>query len=165
MELDKKTYLWIIAAPFLFLLHEAEEYLTALPWLADHIALVPTAIARLIPPTSDFIAYAGVAFFVIYLIAGLVAIKSRSRALPWIILAILMMARLENAALHTLESVVLFSYTPGAVTAILIIAPVTIYLVRRFIQLGLISRRSLIMIVPTAFVVQTAAIATMLMLG
>ena len=165
MPLDARTRWMILACPFLFVLHEAEEYLTALPWLTHHIALIPPSIARIIPDTPHFIAYGAVGFFVLFAAAGMLALRSAPRSIPWLIFAILITARLENAVLHTVESIALMEYAPGVITAILIVAPVTIYLMRRLIQLELISRSSLFVVIPAAFIAQTAGIAAMLLLG
>jgi len=40
----EKPFSWILALPPLFLLHEAEEYRTMLPWLSEHSSLVPAAV-------------------------------------------------------------------------------------------------------------------------
>lgn len=163
--LDARTRSLVLACPFLFVLHEAEEYRTALPWLAEHSAMIPGAIARVLPQTPDFIGYAAFFFFAVFLIAALIALRSAPRSIPWLGFATLIVARLENAVLHALESVVLFQYTPGVITAVLIVLPVTLYLIRRFVQLELITRSSLLVIIPIAFAVQTLSIGGMLLLG
>ena len=155
----------VLACPFLFVLHEAEEYLTALPWIEKHIAIIPPSIARIIPDTPAFIAYAAAGFFVLYAASALFALRSKPHSIGWLIFAILITARLENAVLHTIESVALMEYAPGVITAVLLVAPVTIYLMRRFLQLELISRSSLFVIIPLGFIAQTIGIAAMILLG
>lgn len=81
------------------------------------------------------------------------------------VLAILFTARLENAVLHTIESIVFMQYTPGVVTAILIVLPLTFYLMRRLVRLELIRRAWLPGIIVGGFIAQTAAIGAMLFLG
>ena len=165
MPLDPRTRWVILACPFLFILHEAEEYLTALPWIEKHIAIIPPSIARIIPDSPAFIAYAAVGFFVLFMLAALLALRSKPGSLAWLLFAILITARLENAILHTLESLALMEYAPGVITAVLLVAPITIDLMRRLMQLELISRSALFVIIPVGFVAQTAGIAVMLMLG
>jgi len=160
-----RTRTWILLSPFLFVLHEAEEYATALPWLLKHASLVPSAIKGIIPDTPAFIAYAGAMFLVVYAIAGALAIRSRPRSIAWMILAILITARLENAVLHAIESFVLRQYTPGVLTAVLLVLPITLYLLRQFIRDGVIRRSWLGWIIPAAFLTQSLAIGAMLLIG
>jgi hypothetical protein len=56
-------------------------------------------------------------------------------------------------------------YTPGVVTAILIVLPLTFYLMRRLVRLELIRRAWLPGIIVGGFIAQTAAIGAMLFLG
>ena len=160
-----RTRTWILLAPFLFVLHEAEEYATALPWLGRHSSLVPSAIKGIVPDTPAFIAYAGAMFLVVYAIGGALAIRSRPRSIAWMILAILMTARLENAVLHAIESLVLRQYTPGVLTAVLLVLPITLYLLRQFIRDGVIRRSWLAWMIPVAFLTQAFGIGMMLLLG
>src|SRR5215217_7956537 len=109
-----------------------------LPWIAKHSSIIPLAVRSILPESPAFIAYAGVLFLVVYAIAGFAAIRSRPRTAAWIILAILLTARLENAILHLMETAVLRQYTPGVVTAGLLVLPITLYLLRRLLKLDLI---------------------------
>ena len=136
-----------------------------LPWIREHESLIPSAIRRLIPSDSGFIAYAGIFFLALYLIAGLWAIRSRRQSIPWIVLATLVVARLENAGLHTIESVALMQYTPGVLTAVLVVLPITVYLLTRMVKLGLIRAAWLPRIALAGFVEQSSGIGAMFILG
>ena len=160
----ERTLSWILAVPPLFLLHEAEEYRTMLPWLSEHSSLVPAAVHGIIPDSPAFIAYGGILFLVIYAVAGVIAIRSRPATVAWFVFGVLLAARLENAILHCIESIVLMMYTPGVATAALLVLPLTVYLLVRLVRLEFI-RRSW---VPALFIVgllaQSAGIGAMLLI-
>ena len=163
--LGNRTRSWILACPLLFLLHEAEEYKTMLPWIAEHRLALPDSLESMIPRSPAFIAYAGVIFLVVYAIAGVMAIRSRPQSIAWLILAILLVARAENALLHIIESIVLVQYTPGLMTAVFLVLPIAIYLLGRLIKLDLIRKSWLPGIALAGFVVQSAAIGILLLFG
>ena len=163
--IDARARTLILAAPPLFLLHEMEEYRTMLPWIEEHASIIPAFVRSVIPSTPAFIACAGFLFLILFTIAGVIALRSRPLSIAWIVLAMLFVARLENAVLHMIESVALMQYTPGAVTAVLLVFPVSFYLVRQFVRDNMIRKEWLAAIVIAAFVVQSAAIGGMLLLG
>jgi hypothetical protein len=163
--MSRRLGLWILAAPLLFVLHEAEEYRTMLPWLAEHESIIPKAIRSFIPRDPAFIAYAGVFFLMVFLIVGVWAVRSRPLSAAWIVLAALFAARLENAVLHTIESIVFFQYTPGVLTAVLIVLPVTSFLLWQMLRQGLIRSSWLPGIVVAGFVAQSTALIAMFLLG
>jgi nitrate reductase gamma subunit len=84
---------------------------------------------------------------------------------PWLLLAILLTARLENAVLHTIESIVLMQYTPGFITAVIVVLPISFYLLRRLIRLDLVRLSWLPGIIAAGFIVQAVGIGAMLLLG
>ena len=163
--IDSQLRTWILAAPPLFVLHELEEYRTMLPWIEKHAAIIPAFIRSIIPNTPAFIAYAGVLFVVVFTVAGVIALRSKPLSIAWIVLTILFVARLENAVFHMIESIALMQYTPGVVTAAVLVFPLTFYLIRRFVRDGLIQKAWLPVIIVAGFIVQSAAIGGMLLLG
>ena len=136
-----------------------------LPWIDKHRSIVPVFVRSVIPDTPAFIAYAGLLFLIVFTIAGVIALRSRPLSVAWIVLAILFVARLENAVLHMIESLVLMQYTPGIVTAVLLVLPVSLYLVRQFVRDNLIRTEWLAAIVIAGFIAQSASIGGMLLLG
>ena len=136
-----------------------------LPWIDKHRSIVPVFVRSVIPDTPAFIAYAGLLFLIVFTIAGVIAHRSRPLSVAWIVLAILFVARLENAVLHMIESLVLMQYTPGIVTAVLLVLPVSLYLVRQFVRDNLIRTEWLAAIVIAGFIAQSASIGGMLLLG
>lgn len=155
----------ILAAPPLFLLHEMEEYRTMLPWITKHSSHIPDSIRSLIPESPAFIVYAGVLFLVLYAIASVTALRAKPQSIAWIVFAILIFARLENAMLHIIESLALLQYTPGVLTAVLLVLPLSLYLIKNLLQSSLIRSAWLPRIVAVAFIVQSAALGGMLLLG
>ena len=136
-----------------------------LPWIAKHSSDIPDRILALIPASPAFIAYAGVLFLVVYAIAGVTALRSTPQSVPWILLAILIVARLENAMLHAIESLALLQYTPGVLTALILVLPLSLYLIKGLLQSSLIRSAWLPRIAGVAFIVQSAALGAMLLLG
>ena len=163
--IDHRLRAWIFAAPPLFVLHELEEYRTMLPWIAKHASVVPAFVRAVVPSTPGFIAYAAVLFVVLFTAVGVIALRSKPLSIAWIVLAILYVARLENAVFHMVESIALTQYTPGVVTAALLVFPLSFYLIRRFVRDGLIRRAWLPAIIIAGFITQSAAIGGMLLLG
>ena len=144
------------------MLHEMEEYRTMLPWIAEHRSIVPDFVRSIIPA---FIGYAGLLFLILFTAAGIVALRSRPQSVPWIVLSILIVARLENAVLHAIESIALMQYTPGLLTAVLLVLPLSLYLIRRFLRRELIRSSWVPAIIVAALIVQSAGIGMMLLFG
>ena len=147
------------------MLHEMEEYRTMLPWIAEHRSIVPDFVRSVIPKSPAFIAYAGLLFLILFTAAGIVALRSRPQSVSWIVFSILIVARLENAVIHAIESIALMQYTPGLLTAVLLVLPLSLYLIRRFLRLDLIRSSWVPAIIVAAFIVQSAGIGMMLLFG
>ena len=142
-----------------------EEYRTMLPWIDKHASIIPAFVRSVIPNTPAFIAYAGLLFLIVFTVAGVIALRSRPLSIAWIVLTILFVARLENAVLHMIESIALMQYTPGVLTAALLVFPISFYLVRQFVRDNVIRRAWLPTIIIAGFIAQSAAIGGMLLLG
>ena len=162
---NSRTRTWVLTAPPLFLLHEMEEYRTMLPWIDKHASIIPAFVRSVIPDTPAFIAYAGLLFLIVFTVAGVIALRARPLSVAWTVVAILFAARLENAVLHMIESIALMRYTPGVLTAVLLVFPVSFYLVRQFVRDNLIRREWVAPIIIVGFIAQSAAIGGMLLLG
>ena len=147
------------------MLHEMEEYRTMLPWIAEHRSIVPDFVRSIIPESPAFIGYAGLLFLILFTAAGIVALRSRPQSVPWIVLSILIVARLENAVLHAIESIALMQYTPGLLTAVLLVLPLSLYLIGRFLRRELIRSSLVPAIIVAALIVQSAGIGMMLLFG
>jgi hypothetical protein len=59
----------MLASPFLFMLHEAEEYHTMIPWLERNAASLPGPLQDFLPASPAVFAYAAVIFFVVFMIS------------------------------------------------------------------------------------------------
>ena len=136
-----------------------------LPWISEHASIVPDFVRSIIPESPAFIAYAGLLFLILFTAAGVAAIRSRPRGIAWILLSILIVARLENAVLHGVESTALMQYTPGLLTAVFLVLPLSVYLVRRFLRLDLIRASWVPAIIVAALIAQSAGIGMMLLFG
>lgn len=154
----------ILAAPPLFVLHEMEEYLTVLPWIAGHEP-IPEFVRSLVPDSAAPFAVGGVLFLILFTVAGALALRSRPHSVAWVVLAVLIVARLENALLHIIISIFRMQYTPGVLTAVLLVLPLSLYLIRNFLRLDLVRSTWLPAIIIGSFIVQSAAIGTILLLA
>jgi hypothetical protein len=142
-----------------------EEYRTMLPWISEHVSIVPVFVRSIIPESPAFIAYAGLLLLILFTVAGVIAIRSRPRGIAWILLSIFIVARLENAVLHAIESLVLMQYTPGLLTAVFLVLPLSVYLVRRFLRLDLIRGSRVPAIIVAALIAQSVGIGMILLFG
>lgn len=149
----------LIATPILFAVHELEEYWTALPWLRQHQSALPKFLRGEIPGNADFILIAGVLFFVVFAVVAACVIRNPQSRLWTVVFSVLVLARLENAVGHFGQAIVFGGYTPGVLTALLIVLPVSVLLLGDFVKSGAISMRSLAWMIPVGLLVQVVAIA------
>jgi hypothetical protein len=143
----------------MFALHELEEYVTVLPWLRDNQNVLPTFLAGAVPTSAAFVLVAGAMFFLIFLAVASLIIGNPERRLWHVVFTVLVLARLENGLVHVVQASLFHGYTPGVVTAIVIVIPMSLLVLRELFGGGMVSKRSLIWMVPTGFVVQLIAIA------
>jgi hypothetical protein len=148
-----------LAVPFLFVFHEIEEYRTALPWMMAHQSQLPDILRKAVPADATFILFAGIVFFIVFAAAAAMVLKNPGSRFWCTVFAVLILARLENALMHLAQSAIFRSYTPGVLTAVLIVAPVSLWILREFIREKRITTRSFIWMVPLAMLAQLSAIA------
>lgn len=156
---DARTRRLLFAAPLLFAFHEIEEYRTALPWVAAHQSQLPDVLRKAVPADPTFILFGGIVFFIVFAAAAAMVLKNSGSRFWSAVFAVLILARLENAIMHVAESAIFRSYTPGVLTAVLIVAPVSSWILRDFIREKRITTRSFIWMVPLAMLAQLGAIA------
>lgn len=147
---------WIWLAPVVFLLHDAEEVATVLPWLRANAARLP-AIAR---PYVAQITTPAFAVAVGVLLAGVVlaswhgAQRVRRGMPPWPFL-IVAGALAGNAVTHVGQAVYFGGYTPGIVTAVVLVVPYAVGLARALRDAGMVTRRQLAVLLTFGVVIQT----------
>jgi hypothetical protein len=153
------TRILLIATPILYAFHELEEYFTALPWLRQHQSALPEFLRGVIPATANFILIAGIVFFGVFAIVAACIIRNPQSRAWYLIFGVLVLARLENGLGHILQAVLFRGYTPGVLTALFIVIPVSVLVLRDFLKSGAINKRSFAWMIPVGLVLQTVAVA------
>ena len=148
----------LIGVPLLLALHNAEEALTiprALPVIA---ARVPAELAGALPTAEQMRVALVVATVVLWLVWLL---GRRSRAGTRILL-LLQCIVLVNVAWHVAAGVALGGYAPGLATALALNLPFSIYLLRRALGEGWVTRRGLSGLLATALLMHGPGVALLL---
>ncbi len=139
-----KSLLWIFA--FSLILHNLEELITLVGFLNRHLVDFPAffqPIAALIQPAQYTLAIWMLNVLTLPL-AWLAARRLQfERTHQWISLFAVFMA--INALSHLSQCLLFSSLAPGAVTAVLLILPISALLVRAEFQLGLLKKKQLIL--------------------
>ncbi|HKP74363.1 MAG TPA: HXXEE domain-containing protein [Longimicrobiaceae bacterium] len=139
----------LIGVPLLLTLHNAEEALTipgALPAIA---ARVPAQLAAALPTAEQM----RVALVVATVVPWLVWLLGRRSRLGLRLLLLLQCVVLVNVAWHVAAAVALGSYAPGLVTALALNLPFSIYLLRRALGEGWMTRRGLFALLAAALLI------------
>ena len=145
---------WIRAAPFVFLAHDAEEILTVEPWLLVHRAELPAVVQPFAAVSTEQFAIAVAILFVGFLAATIHAVRQARRgrvSAPFMIIAGALVA---NALTHLGQAAYFRSYTPGVVTALVLVLPYGYAFGRRLLESGLVTRRTLASVIAIGAVAQ-----------
>jgi hypothetical protein len=133
---------WIWAGSAVFLVHDAEEILTVAPWLRVHRDELPVALQAVAAGVTTV----RFALAVLLLFAGFVAATGHgawragqhARSLPFLVVAGMLVG---NAVTHVGQGLLFRGYTPGIITALLLVLPYGYFLGRRLERAGLTTRR------------------------
>jgi uncharacterized membrane protein YqaE (UPF0057 family) len=154
---------WIWAGPAVFLLHDAEEVLTLAPWLREHGTELPPVVQPFMGVTTRQFALA-----VLLLFAGFLAAAAhgawcaqRVRASPVFLLVVGVL--IGNGLTHLAQAALFRGYTPGVVTALLVVLPYGYFLGERLRTSGLATRRTWAGAIAAGAVVQVPLAALMLL--
>lgn len=153
-----QTIRWIWAAPWVFLVHDAEEIATVAPWLRNNRADLPAAIQPLATITTERFALAVGLLFLIFVACTLHAVqraRAGHRSLPFLLAVGALVA---NGITHLLQAAAFRGYTPGAVTAVILVIPYGIGLGDRLRTDSLISRRLWLTMIALGAVLQVPII-------
>ena len=134
---------WMWLGPVAFLVHDAEEVATIVPWVGAHRGALP-ALAQ---PSAD-ITTRGFAVSVLVLLAGFVVVTSwgvhqaaRERR-SWLWLAVAG-AFVANGVTHVAQGIWFGDYVPGLVTALIVSIPYGLGAARAYRGAGLATTREL----------------------
>lgn len=145
--LDRRVRLktLLLCSPAIFLLHDAEEILTVERFWQenqDRIPL-PTAIKERLEVTTSQMAASVAVIFVLGCMTSYLAAGS-ARGAKWInLFTTVASIRFVNVFFHLLQTLMLRRYTPGIVTAPIVVAPCVLYIFHRLHKAGLISKHNL----------------------
>ena len=153
---------WIWAAPLVFIVHDSEEIATIGPWLAAHRAQLPPVVQPLTAVTTAQFTLAVAALFVGVLVAaihGVVRARRAARSIPFLLIA---GALIGNGVTHVMQGVYFRAYTPGLVTAVLLVLPYGVLLGRALQAAGLVSRNEWLAAIALGAVLQGPIVAALL---
>jgi hypothetical protein len=154
---------WIWAGPVLFLIHDTEEILTIAPWLRDHGAELPSVLRRFSGITTGEFALAVLVLFLGFLaVAAHGARRARQGrvSVPFLLVA---GAFAGNGITHLGQAALLGGYTPGLVTALLMVLPYGVLLGEQMRRTGLVTRRTWVGAVAAGVVLQVPLILLVLL--
>lgn len=162
-----KWLCWLL--PPVFLAHDLEEIVMLAPWLARHrsrLAELATKnrLARRLVASIDLtpaqFSLAVIFELVIILAATLWAFFEIRPGAGFYFFLILLGAMFLHVFTHLAQPILFRGYTPGLVTAVSLVLPVSLYLYRRFFQAGLINWTTIAWTVPLGGVILLPVILT-----
>jgi len=145
---------WIWAGPAVFLMHDAEEILTVAPWLRDHRAELPSVLRPFTGITTGEFTLAVLVLFLGFLaVAAHGARRARQGRLS-VPLLLVAGAFVANGITHLGQAALFRGYTPGVVTALLVVLPYGVMFGEQLRRSGLATRRTLVGAVAAGAVLQ-----------
>ena len=135
---------WIWAGPAVFLLHDAEEILTVESWIRAHRTELPAAVQPFATVTTGQFALAVALLFAGVLAAALHAVRRARRGRGSLLFLLVAGALTANGLTHLAQAAYFRGYTPGVVTAFLLVLPYGYLLGTRLLATELASRRALV---------------------
>lgn len=159
---DRRVERWIWAAPVVFLLHDSEELATIVPWLQVHRAQLPAIVQPITVVTTQQFALAVSLLFVGVLLAathGALRARHGSRSIPFLLIA---GALIGNGVTHVMQAVFFGAYTPGLVTAVLLVLPYGFLLGRALEASMLASPRAWFALIALGAIIQVPIVVALL---
>ena len=156
---------WIWAAPAVFVVHDGEELATMIPWLREHRDALPDIVRSAADISTRQLALA-----MLLLLAGLLgaawdgARKARLGTRPTVFL-LLAGALAGNGVSHLGQALLFRGYTPGLVTALLVVLPYGWGLGRQLDSARIVSPRGWAGFVAFGVVLQVPIILATLLLA
>jgi hypothetical protein len=136
--LDRQISLSLViwAFPLAFLLHDLEEIFTMERFVRAHRERFPKWLRRFAAMnTRQFIMGVAV-FFGLILVASFLAASQQDTTLFTVCLAIFFL----HVFTHLVQPIIFRAYTPGVITAVLLVLPYSLYTFRRLFQAHLLDQ-------------------------
>jgi hypothetical protein len=155
---------WVWTLPLVFMVHDSEEIVTMSAFLQSHADRLPGQLLKVTAVSTGQFVMA--VLFLLALILGFCVLAQRSdySGLPMTLFAALTAILFGNGLTHLGQTAILRGYTPGVITAPLIIV-FTIFALRSFRENGFITRRNLLPMLVGGFFLQIPLIAVALAFG
>ena len=134
---------WIRAAPVVFLVHDAEEILTVEPWLRTHRGELPAVVQPFAAVTTAQFALAVGMLFVGFLAVAAHGARQARRGRASVPFLLVAGALVANGLTHLAQAAYFRGYSPGVVTALVLVLPYGYLLGARLLASGLVTRRAL----------------------
>lgn len=159
--MSRKMLLWLV--PLFLTVHNLEEALLMPAFIEKRNASVPGEMRGLIPPVTyrQFLT----ALVIITVIPYVIALFWLGRRWAVYLLIGFQVVMLINVFAHSLMAIFLGGYTPGLVTALLINLPFSLYLLRRAVGEGWISKRAVMWMFPLGLLIHGPALAALMLLS
>jgi hypothetical protein len=142
---------WLL--PAAFVVHDSEEILTMPSWIARHEPLVQ-AIRRIgpfgdrvvanLPRTTGAVATAVAVELMVLVIATAWLTRHPRRGLGLDIYCVLLGLFVGHSVTHVGLAILFRGYTPGVITAVVLIPPMGLFLYRRLLESNLVTWRTAI---------------------
>lgn len=144
-----RSALWLL--PLVFVIHDGEEILTMPRWIAAHRPLLeriadksPAArrVVANLPTTTAQVAVAVAVELAVFLLATWLVARDPRPGFALYLYAAVLGAFTAHSVTHLGQTVLLRAYTPGVVSAVLLVPQVGVIIYKRLFEAGLLSRRS-----------------------
>ena len=155
---------WVWTLPVVFAVHDGEEIVTMTAFLQSHADRLPAQLLKFTTnSTGQFVISV---LFLLALILGfcILAKHSNYSGAPMTLFALLTAILFGNGLTHLGQAAILRDYTPGVITAPLVIV-FTILALRSFWENGFITRRSLLPMLVGGFLLQIPLVVVALAFG
>jgi hypothetical protein len=137
-------FLWL--TPLTFLAHDLEELITMPAWIARHWeGLQSLGVSKFLPDSMPQLASAIGILLLVFCIVTFGAVRSRMQGFWSIAYQILLGAFFLHAFTHIAQALYFSGYTPGVVTAVVLVIPMCLYLYGKLLNGGLVTMKSAIL--------------------
>lgn len=159
--MTKKALLWLV--PVFLLVHNLEEALVMPAFIEKRNSAVPGPLRDIIPSVNykQFLTV----LIIITVIPFLIALVWRGRKTGVYLLILFQVVMLINVFAHVMMALFLRGYAPGLLTALLINLPFSLYLLRRAVAEGWVSKRSVALMFPLGIIIHGPLLFGLMMLA
>jgi hypothetical protein len=150
--LSLRQTLWLL--PLAFMIHDGEEIITMPRWLAENadtlrrigdVNATARALLEIFPRNTAGLAIAVGVLGAFIVVATILASRDPKPGFSLYCYAAVLGVFAFHAITHVAQAAILERYTPGVVTAVLLIPPATTVIYRRLFDAGLLTRRAAIL--------------------